>query len=205
MRWEDEDDDFPHRPRSRFPRFGFPYFGRFFEDFEREMEHMFREMTKDMPKDLVTERKLPDGTTVSQYGPFIYGYSMSVGPDGKPVVREFGNVKPSMRPGAFGMPLPSIEPTETREPLVDTFIEGDHVKVVAELPGVEKPDITLESTEDSLTLRVDKPQRKYYKEVDLPAKVDPNTANASYNNGVLEVTLKQFKPTRSKGKEIKIQ
>jgi len=25
-------------------------------------------------------------------GPFVYGYSMTMGPDGKPIVREFGNV-----------------------------------------------------------------------------------------------------------------
>jgi len=30
-------------------------------------------------------------------GPFVYGYSFSMGPDGKPVIREFGNVKPSLK------------------------------------------------------------------------------------------------------------
>jgi hypothetical protein len=28
-------------------------------------------------------------------GPFVYGYSMTIGPDGKPRVREFGNVRGS--------------------------------------------------------------------------------------------------------------
>ena len=27
-------------------------------------------------------------------GPYFYGYTMTVGPDGKPVVKEYGNVKP---------------------------------------------------------------------------------------------------------------
>jgi HSP20 family protein len=41
------------------------------------------------------------------------------------------------------------------------------------VPGVEKLDIHLNGTEIVLTISVNIPQRKYYKEVDLPAKVDP--------------------------------
>jgi HSP20 family molecular chaperone IbpA len=104
-------------------------------------ERMFKEMTRDLPKDAMTERKLPDGSTVRQYGPYIYGYSMTMGPDGKPVVREFGNVKPSRRRGMFGLPEAKLEPSETREPLVDVVEDGESARVVAELPGVEKKDI----------------------------------------------------------------
>lgn len=28
-----------------------------------------------------------------EMGPFVYGYSMTIGPDGKPKVREFGNIR----------------------------------------------------------------------------------------------------------------
>jgi len=48
------------------------------------------------PKELIRERKLPDDGTVEEMGRFVNGYSFCVGPDGKPIVREFGNVKPSM-------------------------------------------------------------------------------------------------------------
>ena len=27
--------------------------------------------------------------------PWYYGYTMTIGPDGKPIVKEYGNVKPS--------------------------------------------------------------------------------------------------------------
>ena len=72
-----------------------------------------------------------------EIGPIVYGYSMTVGPDGKPVIREFGNVKRG----------PSKEWKEaisdTREPLVDV-VEGDkEVRVIAELPGAKKQDIEL--------------------------------------------------------------
>ena len=79
---------------------------------------------------------------MKQYGPFVYGYSMSIGPDGKPNVQEFGNVKPSKRPGAFGIQQPALEPKETRQnPPVHVINEQAQVRVVAELPGVEKSEI----------------------------------------------------------------
>ena len=175
-----------------------------FFDFGAIFERMFSEMTKDLPKEFVTERKIPGGGTIRQWGPFVYGYSVSIGPDGKPVVREFGNVKPSRRPGAFGMPVPRLEPTEVREPLVDVLDEEDIVKVVAELPGVDKSDIEMDATANSLTIYVDTPNRKYHKTIDLPSDVDPETSKATYNNGVLEVSLRKAKP-RARRHTIKVE
>ncbi|MDH5658800.1 MAG: Hsp20/alpha crystallin family protein, partial [Nitrosopumilus sp.] len=30
-----------------------------------------------------------------QVGPYYYGYTMTVGPDGRPVIKEYGNVRPT--------------------------------------------------------------------------------------------------------------
>jgi HSP20 family protein len=176
---------------------------RWFSGFDEMFERMFQDMVKGMPKEFMTEKKLPDGSTVRQYGPFVYGYSMSMGPDGKPIIQEFGNVKPSKRPGAFGLEQPALEPMDSREPLVDVINEPEQVRVVAELPGVEKSDIKTTISEDALTIKVDSATRKYYKEVQLPSSVDSDSSRASYNNGVLEIALRKMKP-RPKGKEIKI-
>ena len=91
----------------------------------------------------------------------------------------------------FGRPRISIR--EEREPLVDVMETDDEVKVIAELPGVEKKDIKLYGTEDTLTISVDTAERKYYKKVELPSAVDAKSAKASYKNGVLEVRLKKKK------------
>jgi HSP20 family protein len=176
---------------------------RWFSDVDEMFENMFQDMLKGMPKDMMNERKLPDGSTVRQFGPFVYGYSMSIGPDGKPTIQEFGNVKPSRRPGAFGMEQPALEPKNTREPLVDVINEPAQVRVVAELPGVEKSAIKTSISDDTLTISVDSATQKYYKEVHLPAGVEPDTPKASYNNGVLEITLRKTQP-RLKGREIHI-
>jgi HSP20 family protein len=74
-----------------------------------------------------------------------------------------------------------------------------------ELPGVEKSDIKLHGTEDSLTISVDTPQYKYYKEVALPVKVKIKEASSSYKNGVLEVVLpKAESENKPKGQPIDI-
>jgi HSP20 family protein len=145
------------------------------------MEDEFKTFTSRIPKDYVRERKLPDGSTAREWGPFVYGYSVKIGQDRKPEIREFGNVKPTPRG------LPQVQ--EEREPLVDIVETNGEIHIVAELPGVDKKDIRLSGTEDSLTIEVDNPQRKYYKEVKLPAKVKVREAKTAYKNGVLEVTF----------------
>ena len=194
-----EDDElFPEwfKRRWRFPT------SNWFDDFERSFEEMFRGM--ELPKDLIRERKLPGGGTVKEMGPFVYGYSFSQGPDGKPVIREFGNVKPSIRGGPFGMSKPSLDVKEEREPLVDTIVQSDNVKVVAELPGVEKSDIALECDGRNLVLKVDTDKHRYYKSLELPVEVDPDTSKASYKNGVLELILRRKSPG-NKAKQIQIE
>jgi len=175
----------------------------FFEDpdkilreMEKMMEEEFKNFTSQVPKDYVKERKLPDGRTVREFGPFVYGYSMKIGPDGKPEIREFGNVK-SSRSG------PQVK--EEREPLVDVIETNGEVHIVVELPGVEKRDIKLHGTEEALTISVDTPQRKYYKEIKLPAKIRVKEAKTEYKNGVLEITLPKTKEEKKpKGEPIGI-
>src|SRR5208283_6243068 len=99
--------------------------------------------------------------------------------DGKPEIQEFGNIKKGLK----GTP----QVKEEREPLVDIVETNGEVRVVVELPGVEKSDIKLHGTEDSLTISVDTPQSKYFKEVELPVKVKVKEASSSYKNGVLAV------------------
>ena len=181
----------------------FEWIDSWFSDFDETFEPMLQDMAKGIPKDLMTETKLPDGSIVRQYGPLVYGYTMHIGPDGKLVIQEFGNVKPAQRAKAFGSEQRYLAPTEAREPLVDIINQGEQIRVVVELPGVNKSDIQTTIADDILTIQVQSPTRKYYKEVQLPTSVDPDSTKASYNNGVLEIRLKQTKP-KQKGKEVKI-
>src|SRR3989337_237417 len=191
-----DDEDYPEwfRRRRKDPIFG--DVDLMFHEMERMMEEEFKSFTEKVPKDYIKERKLPDGSTVKEWGPFVYGYSMKFGPDGKPEIQEFGNITKSLKG-------PQVK--EEREPLVDIVETNAAVRVVVEMPGVEKTDIKLHGTEDSLTISVDTEPSKYYKEVALPTKVKVRDARSTYKNGVLEVVIpKEAPPEKPEGEQIDV-
>jgi HSP20 family protein len=111
----------------------------------------------------------------------VYGFSVRVGGHGKPLIENFGNVK-SDRDGS-----PVVE--EAREPMVDVFDESDHILIVAELPGVAEKEIHFEVKGDVLHISAAHGDRKYQKEVLLPAAVNEKGATSSYRHGVFELKL----------------
>ena len=178
------DDFWPRRWSRDYPDI-FDEFEEYFRNMQRRMNRLFRD---------AMSGKLP---SPEEGGPYVYGWSFRMGPDGKPVFQEFGNIK-GLISGA------TKQLTEGREPLVDLQETDNEVHVTAEVPGVSKNDIDIEVTGDSLIINVDSKNRKYYKEVELPCEVDPDSAEANYNNGVLDITLMKMKP-KKRGKKIKIK
>src|SRR3989304_4967354 len=100
--------------------------------FDDEFDRLFKRMSRSFMNldDVFNEAK--ETGDIQQYGPFYYGYAMTIGPDGKPVGKEYGNVKPGLLPTS-----------DTREPLVDILVDEKEkvLKLVAEMPGVEKKDV----------------------------------------------------------------
>ena len=200
------------RAGSRGGFFGFPDIFRGFDEMRREMEREFEDTFKNIedkaPKDLVREYETPGGGKVREYGPFVYGYSMTIGPDGKPKVREFGNIKSplssssSRRGGSFTRPLISSE----REPLADVTTTDKDVKVVVEMPGVSKENIKINVYGNSLELTTTGTEdRKYHEVIEIPPETDIETATSTYKNGILEITFKKKQQTTPKGKQINIE
>ena len=72
---------------------------------------------------------------------------------------------------------------------VDIHETDDEVRVVADLPGVEKDNIELECDGKTLTISAASEHRQYDERVSLPQRVNEHTASATYNNGVLEVVF----------------
>ncbi|MFC7140199.1 Hsp20/alpha crystallin family protein [Halosimplex aquaticum] len=72
---------------------------------------------------------------------------------------------------------------------LDVYEEDDQLRVVADIPGVDKSDIDLRCDGEVLTLDAAGDAREYHERVRLPARVDEHSASASYNNGILEVTF----------------
>lgn len=170
---------------------------------ERQFEQAFKNFQTTAPKDLVREYETPEGGKVKEVGPLIYGYTMTIGPDGKPMVREFGNIKSPLRggPNAFGMPLISAE----REPLSDVTTTDKEVKVVVEMPGVSKENIKIQAYDNKVEIRSNDPKRKYHEIIDIPPEADVETVKSKYNNGILEIMFNKKEQTKPKGKEVKIE
>jgi HSP20 family protein len=198
-----------NRGSSRAGFFGFPDIFRAFDEIRSEMEREFEDTFKNIedkaPKDLVREYETPGGGKVREYGPFVYGYSMTMGPDGKPKVREFGNVKSplssSRRGGSFTRPLISSE----REPLADVTTTDKDVKVVVEMPGVSKQNIVVKVYDNSVEITTTGTDRKYHEVIEIPPETDIETATSTYKNGILEITFKKKQQTKPKGKQINIE
>ncbi|AKH96855.1 Hsp20/alpha crystallin family protein [Halanaeroarchaeum sulfurireducens] len=89
-----------------------------------------------------------------------------------------GNVGFEQEPAGFG--------SDTH---VDVQETDDDIRVVADLPGVAKSDISLQCDGDHLTVSAASDVREYDERITLPAPVDPDTGTATYNNGVLEVVF----------------
>lgn len=72
---------------------------------------------------------------------------------------------------------------------VDIHEQPEEIRVVADLPGVNKDEIQLKCDGRVLTISAASERREYDERIELPGRVDESTAAASYNNGVLEVVL----------------
>jgi HSP20 family protein len=114
--------------------------------------------------------------------PVVHGFKIQFGPDGKPQIEDFGNRSTK---------TPDGEPTisEEIEPLTDIIEGQNEVAITVEIPGVEREDIDLHATEDTLEIKVDSPKRKYHKTIDLPCNVKTKSTKATYKNGILDIVL----------------
>lgn len=111
----------------------------------------------------------------------VYGFSIrTLG--GKPIIEPFGNIRESPEG-------PVVE--EVREPMVDVFDEKDHIRIIAEMPGVEKDDIHIDVKDEVVTLRAERGERKYKKDVALPSSVNTSTLISAYKNGVMEIKMEK--------------
>jgi HSP20 family protein len=179
MSWDDFNDDDPRKKARRWAGDFLP--DDIFKQIEEMMNRMFEEIGQGQPMDMDAIRKMVEGS--QGINPFVFGFSVRMGPDGKPVIQRFGNRPPGMEEAPEG---PHI-----LEPLVDVIEEENELVVVAELPGVEKDQIKVKVRGQSLSIDVDNPQKPYHKVLDLPVKVRKEDAKSSIRNGVLEVRLKK--------------
>jgi len=117
----------------------------------------------------------------------VYGFSIrtGVGNQGEREVKiePFGNIHRESSGDAVA--------EDIREPLVDVYEEEDHVLVLAEIPGVSKKDVQLELSGDRLTIRAQRGEKRYRKEVVLPENLSQQTMRWECTNGILKIRLER--------------
>ena len=112
-------------------------------------------------------------------------------------------------------------PSHTFLPALDISETKDHVRVTAELPGLNKADVEISVEGDSLILSGEKKQEqekregghyrseRYYgafnRRVPLPCEVNFDKAEATFKNGVLTVMLPKSEEAKHKHKKIEIK
>ncbi len=112
--------------------------------------------------------------------------------------------------------------SDFRTPLTDVWETDKEVIATLELPGVDKKDIKVHATEDSVEVKVEKKQevkqedkkkgmyrieRSYsgfYRYITLPSKVNPDKIKATYKNGVLELRMPKLKQ-KGNGREVRVE
>lgn len=157
----------------------------FFEDFGIELFENIEGIIEALMEEL------------GESAPFVYGFSIIHQPGEDPEIREFGNISER-----------SVEEKEVFSPeekssFIDVFETEDEVHVIADFPELEKEDIKLHATGKALeivSLCLSENQSEY---VELPVTVIPESARATYKNGVLEVVFSRA--SEEEPVEIKIE
>jgi HSP20 family protein len=125
------------------------------------------------------------------------GFRMTNRPGEEPNFERFGE-------GGDANPFAGFEGFDDASTHVDVLDEGDVVRVVADLPGVEKDDIRVAVSGDELKIQASNEDREYDERVNLSAIVDEDSGEATYNNGVLEITFEKVEDGEN-DKEIEIE
>ncbi len=169
----------------------------------RDIEQLFSKHLQDIqsnpPKELIREYENEKGSKVREIGPFVYGYSITIGPDGRPQIREFGNVRKRLS----GSNNTDDIRVSSREPLIDIINNDKEVKILVELPGVNKENIRINAYDNSVEISAEG-ERKYHQIVELPDGLDIDNAKSSYRNGILEIVLPKKMKNLPRGKNISI-
>ena len=101
-------------------------------------------------------------------------------------------------PPALGPPSPIADESRlTREPISEVVVDPSSIYVTLELRGASRETLEVTTTQNRLTVHaLDADGRVFHREIELPQPVEPDAANVTYRNGVLDVTLRRVQAHR---------
>lgn len=167
--------------------FDFGFFSGDFNDFIKNIQKMIEDLVQkgNLTEDI--EKILED---LGNNSPFVAGFSYKRG-DGKSYIEQFGDLMKQFGFDNVASKINESNAAKDRAPIVDIIEENESIRVIIEMPGVEKRDIDLHSRETILKIKANSRNRRYKKDIFLPCPVIPTSSKAVFKNGVLEITLKR--------------
>ena len=81
-----------------------------------------------------------------------------------------------------------------RAPFMDMIVEPDRVRIIAEIPGVDLENISVNATSWSVTIMAERGHLRFYSHIPLPVPVIPKVEELTYRNGVLSFILYRSLP-----------
>ena len=117
--------------------------------------------------------------------------------------------------------MPRITLPEVRAPFCDLVDTGKEYKLCAEMPGIPKEKIDISIDKDSIEISAEarteiedekkgyvsreRSYSSFFRSMSFPEEVLPNKAEATYDNGVLEIKVPKKTPTGAKKHKVKIK
>jgi|GEM_PF-2869818 len=128
-----------------------------------------------------------------QAPPLVLGWILQIGADGIPHFREFGTAAPAR--AAFDEVI--------REPFYTSGVDGPNHRylLTIELPGVRREDLNMHAGTKVIRIDARHEHRRYQLRVAAPVRIDPRSAQVSFNQGILQAAFRttQDLPPRKRG------
>ena len=80
------------------------------------------------------------------------------------------------------------------KPRYGVWGDEDKIKIQVALPGVKKEKIEMKTLSDYFTLRAKRDDILYTLDLDMGIEIEPKETKATYEEGLLRVELKRYKP-----------
>ncbi len=162
---------------------------RYLKDMLEELDRYFDEFEKTIED--VLRSTLSTGQQAFSK-PLVAGFAMGVGPEGKPSIQFFGD---------------KVEGNDGyRTPIYEQVVDekDGRLRVIFELPGVDKNSIEISALDNKVNLKVEDDGRRYMADVTLERDVDPDTSKATLRNGLLEIIFSLKEKTNKGYRRVKV-
>ncbi len=134
------------------------------------------------------------------------------------MLNDFGKDFDSVIDSFFGVPSVRSSNRWAFVPRVDIVEDNDHLKIIAEIPGMEKEDVKVtvedgiltisgerkaaEKKEEANYIRCELCSGSFSRSFTMPENIDSEKIAADYKNGLLTVSMQKLE--KAKPKEIKV-